>query len=51
LIWADISIAAPARVEVPIDDGVVGIFERIGFLTTMGAGFATQCVSLLARVG
>lgn len=51
MVWADVGIAAPARVEVPIDDGVVGIFERCGFLATMGSGFTTQCVSLLARVG
>lgn len=50
LMWADSSVGMPARVEVPIDDGVVGIFERIGYMIVMGQGFANQCVVLLARV-
>lgn len=51
LMWGDSSIASQARVEVPIDDGVSGIFERIGYLSVMGVGFANQASVLLARVG
>lgn len=51
LMWGDSSIVSQGRVEVPIDDGVVGIFERIGFLGVLGQGFANQCAVLLARVG
>lgn len=51
LVWADQSVANNGRVEVPIDDGAVGIFERIQGPGVMGVGFANQAAVLLARVG